>query len=131
MVASDPTIPPQDGSEGGEARRAAKRDSLFLLAVVTDEAGSSRGNARVRNLSETGLMADCELSFRAGDRLVVHLRGVGEVAGAVAWANGNRIGMMFDQRINPQAARKPVTGSTSHQVPEHLRPMSGVPRFRR
>jgi len=131
MVASDPPEPPQDGPEGGDARRAAKRDSLFLLAVLTDEAGTSRGQARVRNLSETGLMADCELNFHAGERLVVHLRGIGEVAGAVAWANGSRIGMMFDHRINPQAARKPVTGSATHQVPDHLRPVPGAFRFRR
>jgi len=131
MVASDSTAPQQDGPDSVEARRAAKRDSLFLLALLTDEAGSSRGQARVRNLSETGLMADCEVTFREGERLVVQLRGIGEVAGTVAWARDGRIGMMFDHRINPQAARKPVSGGAAHQVPDHVRPMPGSFRFRR
>lgn len=135
MVTSDPTVPPLDGQDGEDPRRAAKRDSLFLLATLFDEEGLSRGRARVRNLSESGLMADCELRFSAGERLVVTLRGIGEVGGRVAWARGNQIGMMFDHSVDPQAARKPVTsvgaGDAAHQVPAHLRPPPGPIRYRR
>ncbi len=133
MVTSDPTVPPLDGPDGDEPRRTAKRDSLFLLAALFDEDGLSRGNARVRNLSESGLMADCELRFSVGDRLVVTLRGIGDVGGQVAWARGGQIGMMFDHGVDPQAARKPVTGvgDATHQVPAHLRPPPGPVRYRR
>lgn len=131
MVASDPPALPQDRPGGGEFQRAADRDSLFLLATLSDEAGMSRGQARVRNLSATGLMADCEICFAAGDRLVVNLRGIGEVAGTVAWVKGSRIGVKFDLGINPQAARKPVTGQNTHEVPAHVRPVPGSIRFRR
>ena len=131
MVASDPPALPQDRPGGGESQRAADRDSLFLLATLSDEAGMSRGQARVRNLSASGLMADCEICFGAGDRLVVTLRGIGEVAGTVAWVKGNRIGVKFDLGINPQAARKPVTGQNTHEVPAHVRPAPGPARYRR
>ncbi len=70
----------------------AKRDSLFLLAEVIRETGEPMGNAKIRNLSATGLMADCDFAFLEGDRLVVDLRGIGPVPGpwsgplACAWA---------------------------------------------
>lgn len=134
MVTSDPTAPPPDGQGGDESRRA-RRDSLFLLAALSDESGLSHGNARVRNLSESGLMADCERRFNVGDRLVVTLRGIGDVGGQVAWVRENQIGMMFDHGVDPQAARKPVTnarpGDATHQVPAHLRPPPGPIRYRR
>ncbi|HWJ71246.1 MAG TPA: PilZ domain-containing protein [Sphingobium sp.] len=132
MVPSDPV--PGD-LDDDEPRRTAKRDSLFLLAALFDEAGLSRGRARVRNLSESGLMADCELRFSVGERIVVTLRGIGEVSGRVAWAKGSMIGMAFDHGVDPQAARKPVTGAGAsggaHQVPAHLRPPPGPVRYRR
>ena len=130
MADSDPTAALHDDSSDGASRRCAKRDSLFLLTTVSDEAGHPLGKARVRNLSETGLMADCEASFRDGDRLVVLLRGVGEVSGQVSWVRGDRIGMAFDQRIDPQAARKPVTAS-GDMLPAYLRPLPRVAKYGR
>lgn len=132
MAESDPTPVLHEDLPEGASRRAAKRDSLFLLTTVSDESGQSLGKARVRNLSETGLMADCEANFQDGDRLVVHLRGVGEVSGQVTWVRGDYIGMAFDRRIDPQAARKPVTTSTSGDVlPGYLRPVPRVAKFGR
>ena len=130
MAESDPTPILQDPSDGA-SKRSAKRDSLFLLTALADEAGQPLGKARVRNLSETGLMADCEASFRDGDRIVVHLRGIGDVKGQVSWVRGDRIGMAFDERIDPQAARKPVSGNAGEGVPHYLRPLPRVSKFGR
>jgi len=114
---------------GHASKRASPRDSLFLMTTLADDAGRPLGKARVRNLSETGLMADCEAHFRDGDRLVVDLRGIGPVPGCVTWVRGDHIGMAFDHRIDPQAARRPVQASASESaLPAYLRP---VPRFRR
>ncbi len=127
MADIDPGSTP---AEGDATKRAAKRDSLFLLADLSTDTGQSRGKARVRNLSETGLMADCEGSFRDGDRLVIHLRGVGEVSGHVSWVRGGRIGMTFDSRIDPQAARKPVA-TRGGETATGLRPVPRAIRFTR
>ncbi len=105
--------------------RAAPRDSLFLLTSITTPDGASLGKARVRNLSSVGLMADCERPMERGARIVVDLRGIGPVAGKVAWARGDKIGMAFDETIDPQLARKPVGASGgSSALPDYLRPLS-------
>ncbi len=130
MAESNPTSILQDPSDG-ESKRVAKRDSLFLLTTFSDEAGSPLGKVRVRNLSESGLMADCEASFRDGDRVVVHLRGIGDVAGHVSWVRGGRIGLSFDARIDPQAARKPVVNGQSESLPLYLRQLPRVSKFSR
>lgn len=116
MADINPVSPPAAEPEGDASKRAAKRDSLFLLADLFTDTGRSRGKARVRNLSETGMMADCEGSFCDGDRIVIHLRGIGEVSGHVSWVRGGRIGMTFDSRIDPQAARKPIAVRSSQPL---------------
>ena len=133
MAESDPTpVLHDDDPSNGASKRGAKRDSLFLLTTISNESGQSLGRARVRNLSETGLMADCDMAFRDGDRLVVHLRGVGEVPGRVTWVRGDRIGLEFDMRIDPQAARKPVnSGGPTDGLPAYLRQLPRVAKFSR
>ena len=132
MADSDPTPALHNDFPDGASKRSAKRDSLFLLTTVSDESGQPLGKARVRNLSESGLMADCEASFRDGDRLVVHLRGVGEVSGRVSWVRADPFAVAFDGRIDPQAARKPVGAASSGDVlPAYLRPLPRVAKFGR
>lgn len=131
MADSDPPSTPQTDPADGMSKRGAKRDSLFLLTTIASELGAPLGKARVRNLSETGLMADCESSFHDGDRLVVHLRGIGDVSGRVTWVRGDRIGMVFDTRIDPQAARKPVHVGPADNLPTYLRQLPRVTRFSR
>lgn len=109
--------------DDGQARnRGSKRDSLFLLADVCREDGAPVGRVRIRNLSETGLMADCDKALVEGDRLIVHLRGVGEVPGRVSWTSADRIGVAFDSPIEPQHARKSVSSGSS-ELPSYLRPI--------
>ena len=109
----------------------AKRDSLFLLSEVIRETGESMGNAKVRNLSATGLMADCDFAFLKGDRLVFDLRGIGPVVGEVVWNNGMRIGFHFDRDVDPQRARKPVSSGEQSKVPLYLRYLNHSTQFKR
>lgn len=109
------------GQVADYSKERAKRDSLFLLSEVVRETGESMGNAKVRNLSATGLMADCDCAFQEGDRLVFDLRGIGPVAGRVAWAQDMRIGFAFDREVDPQRARKPVSSGEQSKVPLYLR----------
>ncbi|MDR7154883.1 hypothetical protein J2W40_001701 [Sphingobium xenophagum] len=102
--------------------RTAPRDSLFLLTSFATPEGAPLGKARIRNLSATGLMADCERAIPADARVEFELRGVGKVSGVVAWSRDDKIGIAFDAPIDPQLARKPVsTGSSQQQMPDYLR----------
>lgn len=99
----------------------AVRDSLFLLTSVARENGTAHGEARVRNLSSTGLMAECKIMLRVGERVVFLLRGVGEVSGHVVWAKGLRVGVLFDREIDPRLARKPVGSDPGKDIPFYVR----------
>ncbi|MCP1468745.1 hypothetical protein J3E64_000412 [Sphingobium sp. OAS761] len=110
-----------NNAERGPAR-SAPRDSLFLLASLQAEDGASLGKARIRNLSATGLMADCERAIPAGTRVKLDLRGVGPISGMIAWSREDKIGLAFDEPIDPQLARKPVSsGVAKAQMPDYLR----------
>jgi hypothetical protein len=109
----------QGMAERGPAR-SGPRDSLFLLTNLTSHEGTTLGRARVRNLSATGLMADCERPVPAGAAIVFDLRGVGRVSGKVVWSREDKIGIAFDQEIDPQLARKPIS-STCERAPSYLR----------
>ncbi|MDI1295241.1 MAG: PilZ domain-containing protein [bacterium] len=110
-------------SDRGPAR-SAPRDSLFLLTSFHTLDGVPLGKARVRNLSATGLMADCERAVPVATRVVFDLRGVGQVTGTVAWARDDKVGLSFDEQIDPQLARKPVAaGSSQQKMPDYLRPL--------
>ncbi|WP_066770904.1 PilZ domain-containing protein [Sphingobium sp. CCH11-B1] len=110
----------QDISGRGPAR-TAPRDSLFLLTSLSSVDGVALGKARVRNLSASGLMADCERAMPAGIRVTCELRGVGQVSGIIAWSRDEKIGMAFDAPIDPQLARKPVSTAGSQSLPDYLR----------
>jgi len=130
MADTDDPSPARDNNQpDGTSKRATPRDSLFLLTTLADETGRPLGKARVRNLSETGMMADCERHFSDGDRLVVDLRGIGEVSGRVTWVRGDRIGMAFDRRIDPQAARRPVQTGRGDPTPAYLRQLPRINRY--
>lgn len=53
-------------------------------------------------------MADCSGPFEVGDEVEIEVRGIGIQKGAIAWMVANRMGIAFDQPINPLLARKPV-----------------------
>ncbi|HEX7875259.1 MAG TPA: PilZ domain-containing protein [Sphingobium sp.] len=107
-------------SEQGMAERgptrSGPRDSLFLLTSLNSHEGIPLGRARVRNLSATGLMADCERRVPAGSKILLELRGIGRISGSVVWARDDKIGVAFDQEIDPQLARKSVTAGAQSKT---------------
>ncbi|APL94431.1 hypothetical protein Sj15T_04340 [Sphingobium sp. TA15] len=111
----------QDDGGRGPAR-SGPRDSLFLLTNLSSADGAPLGRARVRNLSATGLMADCERAIPTGLRIRFDLRGIGQVNGSVIWSREDRIGIAFDEQIDPQLARRPVSRPEGQRtVPDYLR----------
>ena len=105
--------------------RNLNRDSLFLTAVLRRDADSDGTTIKVRNLSDGGMMAEGVLALSRGDRLTVELRNLNPVAGTVAWTQGNRVGIAFDEEIDAKAARaRPVSSQT--EAPRYSRPI-GTP----
>lgn len=112
----------EDGMEGRGPARAAPRDSLLLLTELRNGKGVALGKARIRNLSATGMMIETDAPLVKDQDLQFELRGVGAISGCVAWVRADRIGVVFDEAIDPQRTRKPVgQGAGTHDVPTHLR----------
>jgi hypothetical protein len=115
-----------DETAGADARfesmRAEPRDSMFLMAVMR-RAGSADVTVKVRNLSSGGMMAESPFSFSRGDVIETELRGIGTVAGKIAWTAGGRVGVQFDAPIDPRLARKPVGGNPQPQLVKASRTM--------
>jgi len=108
----------------GELRRSPKpmksfrepRHSVMMQATLSCDGAAA--SARIRNISRGGMMAECRLRGQPGQRVAVLMRGLGEIAGAVTWAVEDRIGVMFDQPIDPEAVlRRPVTADDRMQAP--------------
>jgi hypothetical protein len=102
------------------SQRNATRDSLMLAAQFR-VAGRPDEQVRVRNLSSGGLMAEYVQPIDRGTAVHVEVRGVGWVAGKIAWAAEGRVGVAFDTAIDPMLARKPV-GKGGH-TPAFVKPI--------
>ena len=125
-----PLAPAQVAPVAAWEKQRAVRDSLFLLTNVARVRGGTSGEARVRNLSAAGLMAECKIMLRVGERVVFDLRGVGQVSGRVVWARGLRVGVLFDREIDPRLARKPVGTDPSKDIPYYVRYLPPAPSRR-
>ena len=90
----------------GSAERA--RDSLLLKAEMKLTEQGKIFEARVRNLSAGGMMAEGGVRVERGEAVEVNLRNVGWVTGKVAWVTENRFGVAFDHAVDPKIVRKPV-----------------------
>ena len=112
----------RSSSQPDISTRTNPRDSLFLLTSLCAPDGHFRTKVRVRNLSATGLMADCPIPIAKGEAVLLDLRGIGPVAGSVIWVQGERLGVLFDQAVDPQHAREPVRRS-GNPMPDYLRPV--------
>ena len=93
----------------GVETRSVSRNSLFLLANIRVEQGDQVHRVRVRNLSDGGMMGEGDLRVQRGNRLHIELRNVDPVEGTVAWVQDNRFGIAFDEEIDAQKARLPVS----------------------
>ncbi|HEY9553549.1 PilZ domain-containing protein [Allosphingosinicella sp.] len=100
----------QGGVARPPTRRTSSRDSLFLSATIqrVDDALGEPMSVRVRNLSAIGLMADYNGVAVPGEPVIVTVRGIGSVAGKVAWIKKGRVGVNFDVEVDPLMARKPL-----------------------
>ena len=112
------SLVPKQGADADaefESLRSEPRDSMFLMAAVRRAVGPEI-TVKVRNLSAGGMMAESPVNFSRGETVEIELRGIGIVAGKIAWTAGGRIGVQFDTPIDPRLARKPVSGNPQPQL---------------
>lgn len=100
--------------------RNIPRDSLFMFAEIVFDGAAAPVRVKVRNLSAGGMMAEAANAVSRGDRLVVNLRNVGEVKGTVAWVQGNRFGIAFENAVDASKVRSTV-GESESNAPRYLR----------
>lgn len=108
--------------EHDQGDRAGQRDSLLLMAHMALQGEALPREVRVRNISEGGLMAELPVVVEIGSPVVLDLRGIGNVSGRIAWCTQGRVGVAFDQPIDPKLVRKPVGGGAS--TPEYAKPVT-------
>jgi PilZ domain len=108
-------------------KRKAGRDSLFLSTEIMVEGARKPVSVRVRNLSPGGMMIDGNAVFQEGAVVSAGLRGIGAVAGRIAWIAEGRAGIAFDQDIDPKEARG-STGSLPNNFTLFKPPVIGERR---
>lgn len=101
--------------------RNLDRDSLFLMGDLVIDGESEAVRSKIRNLSARGMMAEGAFDLERGARVSVTLRNIGKVKGSVAWVQGNRIGVAFEQEIDPKLAREPVELKEQSEAPVYAR----------
>jgi hypothetical protein len=106
--------------------RSRKRDSMFMTAKLWQPNIGPVFEVRVRNLSTGGLMVELDRPLDPGAAVLLHMHGLGEISGTVAWSTRGRVGIALDHEIDPRRARKPVRGGTT--TPEYAKPALHVVR---
>lgn len=106
MTGDDPKYPDNADTRG---LRSEGRDSLFLNADIRVAGGVGAEAIRVRNLSASGLMAESAVLYAVGTSVVIDLHSVGEVPGRVVWSMDGRMGIAFQQDINPANIRQAIS----------------------
>lgn len=117
------------------SKRSATRDSMLLIAELRrlsadGSLGESIGPARVRNLSATGLMAECAGRLQAGELVSLELHGVGTITAHVRWVRDGRIGLTFEKPIDSMTVRRPISTKASSSQPAYPPPSFSTPRIR-
>lgn len=87
-------------------RRRSKRPSVLIAATI--QVGEERLLGRVRNVSTGGMMIECGRRLRKGEPICVECNKFGTFHGHVAWSEGGRFGMAFDQPIDVTAFGLPA-----------------------
>jgi PilZ domain len=91
--------------------RGKSRESIFLSANLKFEGVRSETAARVRNISAGGMMVDCSVAFAIGHKVIATIKNIGDVEGRVAWSVAPRMGIAFDQEVDPKLVRVQVGGT--------------------
>ena len=74
-----------------------------MLEVRGAHAAASDVPVMVHNISETGLLIECEASLSIDDRIDIDLPHAGIVSATLVWVSGRMFGCQFDTKLSPAA----------------------------
>lgn len=86
--------------------RGDRRANLYLFAQIEFEQDNTVRRIKLRNISSGGMMGEAEFRVASGSRLKVDFKNYGVVGASVAWVQGNRFGIAFDEEVDPELVRK-------------------------
>ena len=98
--------------------RNTDRESLFMFADVELDRSNDTRRIRVRNLSEAGMMGEGGLRVERGARLRITFRGMESILGHVAWVEGERFGIAFEQDFDIENAKRMSSHFTTDSAPD-------------
>jgi len=93
-----PELAESDKFETSERRYAVVLNAQIVTDVLPDPV-----SIRICNISAGGLMAIVPPHVALGGSVAVVIRHIGKLVGRIAWARKDRIGVRFDQEIDPVA----------------------------
>lgn len=91
----------ESSAETSASARATRRK--LMLEVRGAHAADSDLPVMVRNISETGLLIECEAVLSIGDRIDIDLPHAGIVPATLVWVSGRMFGCQFDTKLSPAA----------------------------
>lgn len=109
-----------------DEQRQINRDSLFMLACLRLDGHDQVYRVKIRNLSSGGLMAEGDMRVVSGTPLELELRNVGWVGGTVAWVQGNRCGIAFNEEIDAKSVRAAQAPASSDAPFVPMRPLAAM-----
>jgi hypothetical protein len=62
--------------------------------------GGETVELRLRNISSSGALAECNVPVTPGTELTIDIVGVGPVRGIVRWAQARKFGIQFDHQFD-------------------------------
>ncbi|MBU0824506.1 MAG: helix-turn-helix domain-containing protein [Alphaproteobacteria bacterium] len=74
-----------------------------MLEVRGTHASVADVPVMVHNISETGLLIECEASLSIDDRIDIDLPHAGIVSATLVWVSGQMFGCQFDTKLSPAA----------------------------
>jgi hypothetical protein len=108
-------------SDEDPAQRERRSDPRELAALHVVRLIHATGSqlCRIRNLSSRGAMAEATADYRPGDRIDTELLAGECTSGIVIWAEQGRVGIAFDEPVDPLAILAKVGERQSLRLPRH------------
>lgn len=85
----------------GQFETAELRYSVVLAAMLHLDDELDPLLVRINNISSGGCMATLPRSLKLGGQIRLTIRHIGTLTGRIAWSRGTRVGIAFDEQIDP------------------------------
>ena len=108
-----------DTEQSFDARQRSRR--MLMAQIRSSRFGAER--VRVRDISPGGLGGTTANWLRPGERVEAELPNIGVIPATVAWTQGDRFGLKFDDAIDSERV-------TRERVPVEIEKFRVMDRFR-